>query len=113
MMDQRGGRAGLSNAERKRLESRVLEQIRALRARIDPAVLPPTADPREPVPPDRRAVETAVALYLAGRKDGGRMMRDVFTELERHSAPEEATRRPKVGTDSPGYSDPPYGRTQR
>lgn len=74
-------------SERLLLQHRLLEQMRALKERIDPAVLRRARDPTEAVPIDRRKVEKAVALFLSGRTDGGRLMRDIFADLERSPGP--------------------------
>lgn len=75
--------ADLGYAERLRLQRRLLEEMRALKARIDPAVLRQARDRAQRLPADRRGIERAVALFLSARRDGGRLMRDIFAELER------------------------------
>lgn len=92
--DQRpNGTAGSEYAERLTLQRRLLDQMRALRARLDPEVLQEARRRAGAVPTDRKGIERTVALFLAARKDDGRLMRDIFAELQRHLAPRNTPRR--------------------
>lgn len=77
------------------MQRRLLEEMRALKARLDPAVLHEAQKRAQTLPTDRRSIERAVAIFLSARRDGGRLMRDIFAELERgagQAAPQPAPR---------------------
>lgn len=75
----------LGYVERLRLQRQLLDEMRALKARIDPGVLRQAQQSASALPADRRRIETAVALFLSARQDGGRLMRDIFAQLERRT----------------------------
>lgn len=82
MADARRTAADVGYMERLNLQRQLLEQMRALKARIDPGVLRQAQQSARTLPADRLSIEKAVALFLSGRQDGGRLMREIFAELE-------------------------------
>lgn len=52
------------------MQRRLLEEMRALKARLDPAVLHEAQKRAQTLPTDRRSIERAVAIFLSARRDG-------------------------------------------
>jgi hypothetical protein len=67
--------------DRLALQRQIVARMRLIRAGLDPRVLALVRRSSEPVSADRAAVQQAVARYLAGRPDGGRLAREIIDAL--------------------------------